>query len=105
VPPLAFLCIALLAVAAAALPLAWAGGSPDPLPVVLLAWAAPGLALLVAWAGFARDRVPLTTLLRVPRYLLWKLPVYWRFLRRREQEWIRTPRAPGSARDDDDPAA
>ena len=64
------------------------------LPLVLLLIA--GLALLVsvltAWAGFARSRLPLSSLLMIPLYLLWKIPIYLAFIWRPQTEWIRTDR-------------
>lgn len=63
-------------------------------PVIILAL--EGLLILVsiiaAWARFARDTLPLSTLLSVPSYLLWKLPLYARFLVKPQTKWVRTER-------------
>ncbi|MCL2645699.1 MAG: glycosyltransferase family 2 protein [Phycisphaerales bacterium] len=51
-----------------------------------------GISVLAAWAKFARHILPLSTLLAVPFYILWKLPLYTAFLFRRQKTWIRTAR-------------
>jgi cellulose synthase/poly-beta-1,6-N-acetylglucosamine synthase-like glycosyltransferase len=49
-------------------------------------------AILLAWAKFGRNELPLTTLLSVPMYILWKVPIYIAFLLRPQMEWVRTDR-------------
>jgi hypothetical protein len=51
------------------------------------------LATFVAWLHGGRPWLRPGALLRAPLYVLWKLPIYLGFLRRRETEWRRTPRA------------
>lgn len=57
---------------------------------------AAGLALLLtiglAWAGFAREEIPVGKLLSIPLYILWKIPLYFKFLSGPESQWIRTER-------------
>ena len=57
---------------------------------------AAGLALLLAiglaWAGFARQEIPVSKLLSIPLYILWKIPLYFKFLSGPESQWIRTER-------------
>jgi len=48
--------------------------------------------ILLSWAKFARNEIPLSTLLTVPFYIIWKIPIYLSFLLRREQKWVRTER-------------
>jgi cellulose synthase/poly-beta-1,6-N-acetylglucosamine synthase-like glycosyltransferase len=59
-------------------------------------FAIEGLLILVsivgAWAKFGRDDLPVLTLLAVPFYLLWKIPLYLAFLVRPQKEWTRTER-------------
>lgn len=92
VPPLSLLLVA----AAASLPLTALGGMvtsnwhPTLLTVLLLALLA--ITLLLTWARYARTMLPLKTLLTVPLYVLWKIPIYLRFMARRETRWIRTER-------------
>jgi len=81
VPPLALLSLGALALCAA-LPLSPLAG----LPAALL-----GAAVLLAWARYARD-IPLASLAFAPRYALEKIPLYARFVIRRQVEWLRTRR-------------
>ena len=92
VPPLSLLVmlwIAALGLATLAgiLGMAWT-------PAILLA--AEGLLILVsivgAWAKFGRRELPLLTLLAVPFYVLWKIPLYLTFIVRPQTKWIRTER-------------
>ena len=48
--------------------------------------------ILVAWARFGRSDLPLIELLGIPLYLLWKIPLYLKFLMRPQRSWIRTER-------------
>ena len=50
------------------------------------------LLVLVAWAVHGRDQMGVGTILRLPLYLLWKLPIYLRLIRGGETRWIRTER-------------
>lgn len=49
-------------------------------------------AVMMAWAKFARNDLSLKTLLRVPVYLLWKIPVYLKFVTEPQVEWVRSRR-------------
>ena len=50
------------------------------------------LAVMSAWVKFAQTDISLKTLLGVPAYVLWKLPVYLKFIKAPETEWVRTNR-------------
>jgi cellulose synthase/poly-beta-1,6-N-acetylglucosamine synthase-like glycosyltransferase len=54
-------------------------------------WLAGAVGL--AWMRFGRSMVSARTLLAIPGYVLWKIPVYLGFARKRETEWVRTSRA------------
>ena len=64
------------------------------IPLILLAIA--GILILVsivgAWAKFGRAEISALTLLAVPFYVLWKIPLYLAFLVQRQTKWIRTNR-------------
>lgn len=64
------------------------------IPAILLA--IEGLLILIsivgAWAKFGRTDIPMLTLLAVPFYVLWKIPLYLAFLLRPQTKWIRTER-------------
>ncbi|WP_380871383.1 glycosyl transferase [Sphingomonas sp. DBB INV C78] len=48
--------------------------------------------VLIAWAAHGRDQMGIGTILRLPLYMLWKLPIYLRLIRGGETRWIRTER-------------
>jgi cellulose synthase/poly-beta-1,6-N-acetylglucosamine synthase-like glycosyltransferase len=92
VPPMALLTALLLGSLAAAFVLWLATGAGTALAIAAVALGAVALATLVAWAAHARDVLPLRQLLAVPFYVLWKVPLYLGFVRRRERNWQRTRR-------------
>jgi cellulose synthase/poly-beta-1,6-N-acetylglucosamine synthase-like glycosyltransferase len=49
-------------------------------------------AILIAWANFARSDLPLLELFAVPFYILWKIPLYFKFLVQPQKIWVRTER-------------
>ena len=51
-----------------------------------------GAAVLLAWVGYGRKVAPLATLACAPLYAAAKLPLYARFLVKRQVEWVRTRR-------------
>jgi len=51
-----------------------------------------GAAILSAWANFGREQVSLRSLLSLPQYLLWKVPLYLGFAFNPQKEWVSTPR-------------
>jgi len=92
VPPLSLLVMIWAAVTGVAFLVAIGGASW--IPATLLAL--EGLLILVSivgvWAKFGRSDLPLLTLLAVPLYVLWKIPLYLAFLVRPQTEWVRTER-------------
>jgi hypothetical protein len=64
-------------------------------PLILLGSAGLLLAasLIAVWRAWGRTLLPAATLLHLPRYLVWKLPIYARFVTRRQRDWVRTGRA------------
>ena len=51
-----------------------------------------GVAVGVAWRGWGKDVVTLMELFSIPLYILGKIPIYLRFLTRRQKEWVKTDR-------------
>lgn len=92
VPPISVLVMLWVALAGGAL-VAGAWGASW-IPAILLA--VEGLLILIAivgaWAKFGRDDLPALTLLAVPFYLLWKIPLYLAFIVRPQTKWVRTER-------------
>jgi cellulose synthase/poly-beta-1,6-N-acetylglucosamine synthase-like glycosyltransferase len=50
------------------------------------------LAIGLAWWRFGRSIISAAELLSAPLYIVAKLPIYLKFLRRRQTEWVRTKR-------------
>ncbi|MEZ6143224.1 MAG: glycosyltransferase family 2 protein [Zavarzinella sp.] len=64
------------------------------LPTVLLC---SGLLLtlfagMLAWIRYGRTMLPLSVMMQIPLYILWKLPIYAKFLFHRQKSWTRTER-------------
>lgn len=92
VPPLALLVLAAMAATLAELALFLVTGSSGPLLWLLATSGLLAAALALVWGRFGRRHLRLRTLLRVPQYLLWKLPIYGRLLFDRQRAWVRTGR-------------
>ncbi|NJK69260.1 MAG: glycosyltransferase [Microcoleus sp. CSU_2_2] len=92
VPPLSLLVAIWAAAFAASLLAATLGTSA--IPAIFLA--VEGLLILVsiigAWAKFGRNEISGLTLLAVPFYILWKIPLYLGFIVKRQTKWVRTER-------------
>lgn len=63
-----------------------------PALVCYAAGAALAIAIISAWAEFAQADLALKTLLSVPAYVLWKIPMYLKFITEPQVEWVRTRR-------------
>ena len=93
VPPLTLLLACALAALAATAGLAWlALSSWAPALLTGIALSATGATLTMVWWVHGRELLSLSQALALPRYLLWKMPIYARFIRAREQRWVRTER-------------
>lgn len=92
VPPIALLVLFSSVAWLAAGILTLAGGGVGPVLILSVALSAIVLSTLLAWAAEGRRFLPLVTLLKVPLYIVWKVPIYARLLGRREKSWVRTAR-------------
>lgn len=93
VPPLSLLAIAVLCALGATGLLAWLGASLVPFVVSALCLVGLSFGVFVAWLAYGRDTIPARQLLAIPRYVLWKLPLYFTFMMRgRHGSWERTER-------------
>jgi cellulose synthase/poly-beta-1,6-N-acetylglucosamine synthase-like glycosyltransferase len=50
------------------------------------------VAMFAAWMRYGRRVIPVARLLAATTYLLWKIPIYVRFIFSRQNEWIRSKR-------------
>lgn len=92
IPPLALLAISYLMTAILSLVVAWLTASWLSLLPVAVAGLFLFTAILITWAGFGRSELPLLTLLAVPVYVLWKVPLYLKFVLRPLNTWNSTQR-------------
>jgi len=93
VPPLSLLVLIWACALAGALTWWRLGGALEPAGLLLAGGALLILTLAAAWARFARGLLPLRSLLLMPVYVFWKLPIYVRLLRQPQRTWVRTERA------------
>ena len=96
VPPLSLLSAIWGAATGLAVFAAVLGASWGPALVLGVGGAMLAASVLVAWAGHGRQIVPLRTMLAVPFYVAWKIPLYLAFAFRRQKTWVRTERDQGS---------
>jgi cellulose synthase/poly-beta-1,6-N-acetylglucosamine synthase-like glycosyltransferase len=92
VPPLSLfvmLCLAasIIAVSWGLFSASWVPATLSSLTIVFL-----GTAVLLAWARFGQNDLRWQALLGIPMYILWKIPMYFKFLVRPQQDWVRTER-------------
>jgi cellulose synthase/poly-beta-1,6-N-acetylglucosamine synthase-like glycosyltransferase len=92
VPPLALLALQLSLVWLATVALYVLTKAALPLALATLGAALFGLAVLTAWWRFAQQVVSLRSLLLAPVYVLWKIPLYAKFLVSRQIDWVRSRR-------------
>jgi cellulose synthase/poly-beta-1,6-N-acetylglucosamine synthase-like glycosyltransferase len=92
IPPLSFLVLLWLVYALMSVAAGLTIGSYLPLWLTAITGALLGMAILLAWGKVARDLLPFSTLLMVPLYLLWKIPVYFKFFRKPQASWNKTKR-------------
>jgi cellulose synthase/poly-beta-1,6-N-acetylglucosamine synthase-like glycosyltransferase len=94
VPPLALLLLLSGGALAIQAVLAVLGGSVAALATLGGITAVALTLVIAAWMGEGRAYLRGSALMRAPLYVLWKLPVYAKFLRKPEVSWNRTPRRP-----------
>ena len=94
VPPLSLLAAALLGIFGLATAAALLGASPVPMLLAAASVACLGAGTLSAWFAYGRALIRARDLLAVPFYVLWKLPLYFKFFTRGKQRgWQRTERS------------
>jgi cellulose synthase/poly-beta-1,6-N-acetylglucosamine synthase-like glycosyltransferase len=92
IPPLSLLIMLWLAVTALSVAVGWLTQFWLPTNLMLIEGSMLLAAVLAAWGKFGRVDLPASTLLAVPFYVLWKIPLYIAFLVKPQTKWIRTER-------------
>ena len=93
VPPLALLAIvSLLAWFIVATIGLFSNGAWSALMFLTLSGVWAGLGILAAYVVFARAVIPIRSFVAIPSYIWRKLPLYRRFVTRRQKAWVRTER-------------
>jgi cellulose synthase/poly-beta-1,6-N-acetylglucosamine synthase-like glycosyltransferase len=101
VPPLALLVVTLVGCAVVSGLFFVVSGALVPVSLATASLSLVGLAVVLSWARHARDVISARTLLSIPFYVLWKIPLYFSFLKGEKQKsWVRTER---TVRDPDSP--
>lgn len=92
IPPLSLLIMLWIAVTVVALLAGVFANIWLPFALMLLEGTMILMAILVAWIKFGRSDLPAATLLAIPFYILWKIPLYIAFMIKPQTKWIRTER-------------
>jgi cellulose synthase/poly-beta-1,6-N-acetylglucosamine synthase-like glycosyltransferase len=92
VPPLSLLVMGWLALMGLSVITGFLGASWLPTILLGIAGGMMATAVLAGWFRFGRTTLPPQTLLAVPLYILWKVPLYLAFLFKPQTEWVRTDR-------------
>lgn len=81
----------------------WAlcGGWTLPWLILGIAFGSLVLTMPLIWWKFARDLLRLGTLLKIPVYVAWKVPIYLKMVVSPQRNWVRTQRVSGSGRQSD----
>jgi hypothetical protein len=92
IPPLSLLVMLWTLVMGVALSAYLMGFSALPATILGVGGGLIVLSVLSAWAKFCRSDLPITMLLAIPLYVLWKIPLYFSFLLKPQKMWVRTER-------------
>lgn len=92
VPPLAMLVLLTIAVLFLSIGLWFATGIAIPLVVTFLEIVLIICVVLLAWMRYGRKVIPFANLVFVPVYVLWKIPMYMKYIWSRQTEWVRSRR-------------
>lgn len=92
VPPLSLLVMAWIGAMIGLVAAAVLGASVIPAIALGMGGMIMTATIVLSWWVFARNAIPGSTLLSIPLYLLWKVPLYMAFLLKRQTRWVRTER-------------
>lgn len=92
VPPLSLLVMGAIAALTASLIIGWWIAAFGPALLIAVSLILAAMMLVLSWAVYARRWLPVSAFIAIPGYILWKLPIYLKFLTGREKAWVRTER-------------
>jgi len=92
VPPLALLAALLVATAVLSLALALSTDLYWPIATTAVTLGLFAAAIALAWYGWGRNTLSAASLLSIPWYVLQKIPLYLRFVTKRQKSWVKTRR-------------
>jgi cellulose synthase/poly-beta-1,6-N-acetylglucosamine synthase-like glycosyltransferase len=92
VPPLALTAVLVVLAVSLGFAAAWLGNPTWPLAASIFTLFALAATIGIAWVRWGRDTVSAASLLRAPLYAIGKIPLYLRFVTKRERLWIKTER-------------
>jgi cellulose synthase/poly-beta-1,6-N-acetylglucosamine synthase-like glycosyltransferase len=95
VPPLALLFILSFAVLLLLAVIAFSGGAAAAFVWLLVLLFCAAIGVLLAWASGGHHWLSIGALLRLPLYVLWKIPIYLRLAKGEKSGWTRTDRTDG----------
>ena len=95
VPPLALLTMLVVLLALLASFLAWLSGAIWLWSLAILNLLLLGIAVLLAWLFHGRHILSFSHLAYAPFYALAKVPLYFKFIFKRQVDWVRSRRDPG----------
>lgn len=95
VPPLALLTMLVVLLALSAAVMAWLIGAAWPWSLAIFNLLLLGIAVLLAWLVHGRHILSFSHLAYAPFYALAKVPLYLRFIFKRQVDWVRSRRDPG----------
>lgn len=92
IPPLSLLVVIWLGLILSSFAATFFGASLISLLLLNISGCLIFIAIFTAWIKFGRNDLPLFELLSIPFYILWKIPLYFQFVRQPENTWTRTKR-------------
>lgn len=92
IPPLSMLALSLGVMLNLTFILAFFMGNPAPFALMTSLFSIFAMAVFSAWYRFGRELLSFKILCSAPFYILRKLPLYFAFLIKRQQDWVKTER-------------
>jgi len=91
-PPLSLLALIVTAIFTLNLVIFFIEGFVWPLNLSVITFGLFVIAIVLAWHGWGRGVISFLSLLMIPFYIISKIPIYFRFLTKRQRTWVKTGR-------------